>query len=81
MSYLEPAYRELGVILNDQVRRRFDDVKAFHHSSYATGAGSWRRRSRNSPDAWPPGVRNVPTWARTRPASCASWRTVERWKR
>ncbi|MEV4190465.1 ABC-three component system protein [Streptomyces toxytricini] len=23
---------ELGVILNDQVRRRFDDVKAFHHS-------------------------------------------------
>ncbi|MEK8141664.1 ABC-three component system protein [Streptomyces sp. M10(2022)] len=32
MSYLEPAYRELGVILNDQVRRRFEDVKAFHHS-------------------------------------------------
>ncbi|MEV6058214.1 ABC-three component system protein [Streptomyces sp. NPDC052107] len=32
MSYLEPAYRELGVILNDQVRRRFDEVKAFHHS-------------------------------------------------
>lgn len=32
VSYLEPAYRELGVILNDQVRRRFEDVKAFHHS-------------------------------------------------
>ncbi|WSW01785.1 DUF2326 domain-containing protein [Streptomyces sp. NBC_01006] len=32
VSYLEPAYRELGVILNDQVRRRFDEVKAFHHS-------------------------------------------------
>ncbi len=32
MSYLEPAYRELGVILSDQVRRRFEDVKAFRHS-------------------------------------------------
>ncbi|MFE5594912.1 hypothetical protein [Streptomyces sp. NPDC056549] len=32
VSYLEPTYRELGVILNDQVRRRFDDAKAFHHS-------------------------------------------------
>jgi hypothetical protein len=32
VSYLEPAYHELGVILNDQVRRRFEDVKAFHHS-------------------------------------------------
>ncbi|MEU6867507.1 ABC-three component system protein [Streptomyces sp. NPDC046876] len=32
MPYLEPAYRELGVILNGQVRRRFDDVKAFLHS-------------------------------------------------
>lgn len=32
VSYLEPAYRELGVILNEQVRRRFEDVKAFHHS-------------------------------------------------
>ncbi|MFD3780289.1 ABC-three component system protein [Streptomyces sp. NPDC058612] len=32
VDYLEPAYLELGVILNDQVRRRFEDVKAFHHS-------------------------------------------------
>jgi uncharacterized protein YydD (DUF2326 family) len=32
VEYLEPAYNELGVILNDQVRRRFEDVKAFHHS-------------------------------------------------
>jgi uncharacterized protein YydD (DUF2326 family) len=32
VSYLEPAYRELGVILNDQVRRRFEKVKTFHHS-------------------------------------------------
>ncbi|WP_351233281.1 ABC-three component system protein [Streptomyces sp. NPDC002133] len=32
VSYLEPAYSELGILLNDQVRRRFEDVKTFHHS-------------------------------------------------
>jgi uncharacterized protein YydD (DUF2326 family) len=29
VDYLEPVYRELGVVLNDQVRRRFEDVKTF----------------------------------------------------
>src|SRR5690606_39085238 len=32
VDYLESAYRELGIVLNEQVRRRFDDVKTFHHS-------------------------------------------------
>ncbi|WP_261569266.1 ABC-three component system protein [Frankia gtarii] len=32
VSYLEPVYAELGVILTDQVRRRFDEVEAFHQS-------------------------------------------------
>jgi len=31
-SYLEPVYAELGVMLTDQVRRRFDEVEAFHRS-------------------------------------------------
>ncbi|MFD3844027.1 ABC-three component system protein, partial [Streptomyces sp. NPDC058642] len=31
-EYLEPVYEELGIVLNDQVRRRFDEVQAFHHS-------------------------------------------------
>ncbi|MFJ2444398.1 ABC-three component system protein [Streptomyces sp. NPDC087658] len=31
-GYLEPAYEELGVILSDQVRRRFAEVQTFHHS-------------------------------------------------
>lgn len=32
ISYLEPVYAELGVLLTDQVRRRFDEVQAFHQS-------------------------------------------------
>ncbi|MFF1615360.1 ABC-three component system protein [Amycolatopsis sp. NPDC058278] len=32
ISYLEPVYAELGVMLTDQVRRRFDEVEAFHQS-------------------------------------------------
>jgi uncharacterized protein YydD (DUF2326 family) len=32
VRYLEPVYSELGVILGDQVRRRFTDVRAFHES-------------------------------------------------
>jgi uncharacterized protein YydD (DUF2326 family) len=32
VEYLEPVYRELGVVLNDQVRRRFDEVQTFHDS-------------------------------------------------
>ncbi len=32
ISYLEPVYGQLGVILGGQVRRRFDEVEAFHHS-------------------------------------------------
>jgi uncharacterized protein YydD (DUF2326 family) len=32
VEYLEPVYRELGVVLNDQVRRRFDEVQRFHES-------------------------------------------------
>lgn len=32
VSYLEPVYSELGVVLSDQVRQRFDDVRAFHES-------------------------------------------------
>jgi uncharacterized protein YydD (DUF2326 family) len=31
-GYLRPAYEELGVVLSDQVRRRFDEVQTFHHS-------------------------------------------------
>lgn len=31
-QYLQPAYRELGIVLSDQVRRRFQEVEAFHHS-------------------------------------------------
>jgi len=31
-DYLESVYRELGIVLNDQVRRRFEDVQTFHHS-------------------------------------------------
>ncbi|NUL03137.1 DUF2326 domain-containing protein [Streptomyces lunaelactis] len=32
VRYLEPVYRELGILLGDQVRQRFDDVKGFHES-------------------------------------------------
>ncbi len=32
MSYLEPVYAELGVVMTDQVRRRFDEVQTFHQS-------------------------------------------------
>ncbi|WP_086559248.1 ABC-three component system protein [Streptomyces africanus] len=32
VDYLESAYRELGILLGDQVRRRFDDVQTFHQS-------------------------------------------------
>ncbi|MFJ2650471.1 ABC-three component system protein [Streptomyces sp. NPDC087420] len=32
VRYLEPVYRELGILLGDQVKRRFDDVKDFHKS-------------------------------------------------
>ncbi|MET9858550.1 ABC-three component system protein [Streptomyces smyrnaeus] len=32
VDYLESAYRELGIVLGDQVRRRFDDVQTFHQS-------------------------------------------------
>ncbi|MFF2956756.1 ABC-three component system protein [Kitasatospora sp. NPDC057965] len=32
VDYLQPVYRELGIVLSDQVRRRFDEVEAFHHS-------------------------------------------------
>ena len=32
VRYLEPVYSELGVILGDQVRRRFTDVRIFHES-------------------------------------------------
>jgi len=32
VRYLEPVYLELGIVLGDQVRRRFDDVRAFHES-------------------------------------------------
>jgi uncharacterized protein YydD (DUF2326 family) len=32
VRYLEPVYSELGIILGDQVRRRFSDVRAFHES-------------------------------------------------
>ncbi|MGW4784897.1 ABC-three component system protein [Streptomyces sp. NPDC004230] len=31
-DYLEPVYRELGIVLTNQVRRRFEDVQTFHHS-------------------------------------------------
>ncbi|MFI0592397.1 ABC-three component system protein [Streptomyces griseus] len=31
-TYLEPVYEELGVLLNEQVRRRFEEVKDFHRS-------------------------------------------------
>lgn len=30
--YLETAYRQLGVILGQEVRRRFDDVRVFHET-------------------------------------------------
>lgn len=32
VDYLDAAYSELGIVLGDQVRRRFDDVRAFHRS-------------------------------------------------
>jgi uncharacterized protein YydD (DUF2326 family) len=32
VRYLEPVYQELGVILSDQVRQRFEDVRLFHDS-------------------------------------------------
>lgn len=32
IEYLQPAYQELGIVLSDQVRRRFGEVEAFHHS-------------------------------------------------
>jgi uncharacterized protein YydD (DUF2326 family) len=30
--YLEPLYSDLGILLGDQVRRRFDEVRAFHEA-------------------------------------------------
>ncbi|MET8626338.1 ABC-three component system protein [Kitasatospora sp. NPDC004669] len=32
IEYLQPVYRELGIVLPDQVRRRFDEVETFHQS-------------------------------------------------
>ncbi|GGO55432.1 hypothetical protein GCM10012287_46690 [Streptomyces daqingensis] len=32
VDYLEPAYRELGIVLGEQVNRRFADVQTFHQS-------------------------------------------------
>ncbi|MGW3242359.1 ABC-three component system protein [Streptomyces sp. NPDC001070] len=32
VKYLEPVYRELGIVLGEQIKRRFDDVKDFHRS-------------------------------------------------
>ncbi|GAB2822505.1 hypothetical protein GCM10022221_20620 [Actinocorallia aurea] len=32
VRYLEPVFEELGVILPDHVRRRYEDVKSFHES-------------------------------------------------
>lgn len=32
LAYLETAYADLGVVLGEQVRRSFDDVRAFHGS-------------------------------------------------
>src|SRR5690606_10458761 len=32
ISYLEPVYRELGVMFSDQVRRSFEEVREFHNS-------------------------------------------------
>jgi uncharacterized protein YydD (DUF2326 family) len=32
VDYLEPAYSELGVVLGDQVRRTFEEVRDFHAS-------------------------------------------------
>ncbi|MGW7363400.1 ABC-three component system protein [Streptomyces sp. NPDC054841] len=32
MTYLDRTYRELGITLGNQVRRRFDEVQAFHTS-------------------------------------------------
>ncbi|WP_103501647.1 MULTISPECIES: ABC-three component system protein [unclassified Streptomyces] len=32
VDYLEPVYQELGVVLGEQVRRRFEDVRTFHSS-------------------------------------------------
>jgi uncharacterized protein YydD (DUF2326 family) len=32
VRYLESVYRELGIVLGNQVRRRFDDVRGFHAS-------------------------------------------------
>ncbi|WP_105970714.1 ABC-three component system protein [Streptomyces geranii] len=32
VDYVESAYRELGILLGDQVRRRFEDVQTFHQS-------------------------------------------------
>ncbi|MFD7963001.1 ABC-three component system protein [Streptomyces zaomyceticus] len=32
VDYMESTYRELGILLGDQVRRRFDDVQTFHQS-------------------------------------------------
>lgn len=32
VRYLEPVYSELGIILGDQVRRRYSDVREFHDS-------------------------------------------------
>lgn len=32
VRYLEPVYSDLGVLLGDQVRRRFDEVRAFHEA-------------------------------------------------
>ncbi|GAA1664221.1 hypothetical protein GCM10009733_072470 [Nonomuraea maheshkhaliensis] len=32
VDYVERVYQELGVVLSNQVRRRFEDVRAFHES-------------------------------------------------
>lgn len=32
VRYLEPVYSDLGILLGDQVRRRFDEVRAFHEA-------------------------------------------------
>jgi uncharacterized protein YydD (DUF2326 family) len=32
VRYLEPVYSDLGILLGDQVRRRFEEVRAFHEA-------------------------------------------------
>ena len=52
VDYLEPVYQEFGVVLDDQVRRRFEEVQTFHPSVVRNRRRFLEAELLNSPHVW-----------------------------